>query len=219
MLKLKDFGIVLLAICGLAAVDASAASAKIVHDFEAEKTPYILTGKTTEPETLMKWSAGAAMACSASSFNGTVKTSPVSEITLEPMYEGCSVSALPATMDTPCTTLFTGETTSFGHGTVHIECPAETVRITINGCTIEIGGQTPEQGARYTSTGAGNKRDVDVEVTMTNTKYTLLGAGCSLIAGLAGELSIVGRYTFQAYEDKAGAEGAQIGFWTKATIS
>ncbi|MDX6635895.1 MAG: hypothetical protein QOF06_2098 [Solirubrobacterales bacterium] len=219
-LKLRRLGAVLVVLTAVASTVASPAQAAVTHDFEAESSPYILTGATPGKEAVFKFSSGAAVTCAANGLNGTVSSSPASSVTLQPTYGNCTLNELAATVDTPCNTLFTGETTAFEHGTVHIECANEaSVRITVNGCTIEIGSQTPEQGTHYTNTGFGKTRDVDFKVTMTNTKYTKIGAACSLIAGLAGELSILGEYTVKAYADKGGAEGEQIGFWTKATVT
>jgi len=221
-MRVQYLGVALLAMCGLACVSAGMASAKTTHDFEAEvpkETPYILTGTAPGGEIVWKWTSGASMACAASGLNGTIKESPLQKLELEPTYENCTLGGLPATVDTNCKNLFTGETNASGHGIVHVVCPSELpVKVTVNGCTIEVGPQTAEQGAHYTSTGSGSSRDVDFNVTMTKASNKLVGAACSLIAGLAGELSIVGNYTVKAYADEGGAEGKQIGFWTKATI-
>lgn len=203
-----------------ASVMAGSASAAVTHDFEAESSPYILTGKTPGKATVFKFSGGAEVVCEANGLNGTISSKSTTSITLQPTYGNCAMGGLAATIDTPCFNQFTGETTAFEHGIVHIECPTESnVRITVNGCTVEIGSQTPEQGAHYTNTGSGKTRDVDFNVTMTNNKYSKLGVLCGLIGGLTGELSILGEYTVQAFEDSGGKEGSQIGFWTTPTIS
>lgn len=220
LMRMKYLSLALIAVCGVASAGAAAASASITHDFEAETTPYIITGTAPGGPITWKFTSGATMACAATGLNGTIEESPVQTIELQPTFENCSVGGLPAVVDTECKNVFTGATTANGHGIVHIVCPKELpVRVTVNGCTIEVKEQTPEQGTHYTNGGSGSSRDVDFKVTMTGVKYSTLGAACSLIAGLAGELSIVGTYTVKAYEDVGGAEGKQIGFWTKATIT
>ena len=216
----KRLGAIFVVLIAATGAIASSATAEVTHDFEAESTPYILTGTTSGKETAFKFTSGASVTCGASGLNGTVSSSPTQELTVQPTYENCTLSSLAATIDTPCNNVFTGATNAFEHATVHIECPpGNTVQITVNGCTILIGGQTPEQGAHYTNTGSGSSRDVDINVTMKNAAYEKVGVLCGLIAGLGGELSIVGNYTVKAYKDVGGAEGSQIGFWTKATIS
>jgi hypothetical protein len=218
--NLKRLGVIIGVLVTAMAGIASPATAQVTHDFEAESTPYILTGTSFGKEPSFEFSSGAMVSCSASGFNGTITSSPTQELTVQPTYENCTLSGVAATIDTPCNNIFTGSTNAFEHATVHIECPVgNSVKITVNGCTILIGGQTPEQGAHYTNTGSGSSRDVDFKVTMKNAAYEKVGALCGLIAGLGGELSILGEYTMKAYKDVGGAEGGQTGFWTKATIT
>ena len=218
--NLKRLGVILGVLTAAVTGIASPAAAQVTHDFEAESTPYIITGASFGKEPRFEFSSGATVSCGASGFNGTITASPTQELTLQPTYENCTLSSLAATIDTPCNDIFTGSTNAFEHATVHIECPVgSTVKITVNGCTILFGSQTPEQGAHYTNTGSGSSRDVDFSVTMKNAAYEKVGLLCGLIAGLGGELSILGDYTMRAYKDVGGAEGGQIGFWTKATIT
>jgi hypothetical protein len=224
VMRMKYLALAALAICALACLNAGVASALVKHDFEAggtEKPPnYILTGSAPGGPITWKWGSGASMGCSANALNGTVKTNPTQELELEPVYEKCSLNGLAATVDTSCKSVFTGETSSSGHGIVHIVCPSELpVRVTVNGCTIEVKNQTPEGGTHYTNTGTGSSSDVDFTVTTTNVLYSKAGALCSLISGLSGELTITGNYTMKAYEDIGGAEGSQISFTTTPTIS
>lgn len=200
-----------------ASVMASPAAA-ITDDFEAPSHPYIVTGTAPAKQTVFKFSGGAETICSASGLNGTISESPAQSLTLQPTYGGCTLAGMEANIDTPCYSLFTGETNFFGHGIVHLECPKEPVRITVNGCIVEIGEQTPEQGATYTNNEKGKVKDIDFKVTAQNLTYKPVGTLCALIAGLTGELSIVGEYTVKAYKDVGGAEGEQIPFTVKSTF-
>jgi|GEM_PF-6010189 len=220
--KPRRLSAIFVGVVAVASLTASPALATVTHDFEAEKYPYIVTGSVVKPP-VFKFSGGAEVTCTASALNGTI-TERSSPLTVEPTFGSCILGTLAATLDTGCTTLFTGLTTASEHAAVHIECPLDTTaRITVNGCTIEIGPQTPEGGARYTNTGSKvenpSTRDVDINVTMQSVSYVKTGALCPLISGLTGELSITGTYTVKAYADEGKKEGAQIGFWTEATIS
>jgi len=217
--SLKRLGAVVVVLVIGAGAIAMPATAKIIHDFEAESTPYILTGTSTTNHEFRFGKSGAVMTCASSSLYGTFSSSPMQSFTVQPMYKTCTLSGLAATVDTPCTFNMTGETDAFEHGKVHIECEGENeIRITISGCTVEIPGQSPNQGAHYTSTGTGSKRDLDVSVTVNEAVYTTVGPFCGIIGGLGNDLSILGSYTVEAFQDKENAEGSQIGLSMKATI-
>jgi hypothetical protein len=209
------------AVVGITSASASPAAAATVHDFTTDFSTggsTIFTGAALKKQAFFKFSGGAEVICEASSLAGTAAEAPKASLTLQPTFSGCVLGGQAATLDTPCSNIYTGETTQLGYGTVHIECAVEPVKITVNGCTIQIASQTPSLGAKYTTT--KNKEgmtDVDITVEETSTTYEKSGFLCSLITGLTGELSIVGEYTVSAYEDINKVEGKQKNFWIVTT--
>jgi hypothetical protein len=192
------------------------------HEFEVEGKPssFVVTGQSGPVE--FNFSKGnVTLGCTASSISKTVesKTLPAKELTVEPTFSNCALSGAAATVDNPCNYAFTGETDALGHARVHIECAGGSrMQLTLNGCTIAIGPQTPEEGVHYVNTGSGSNRDVDMQVTLKNVGYEEIGVLCALIGGLGGELTIRGTYTTTAYQDKEKTEGSQIGMWMVTTF-
>jgi hypothetical protein len=213
----RTLGATVIVLVGCLGVIASSATAKS-DDFEAESSPYILTGASTTNHEY-RFGKASVMTCASSSLFGTISGKSLQSFTVQPTYNTCTLSGLAATVDSPCSFEFTGATDSFEHGRTHIECEGtNAIRITISGCTVVIGEQSPEQGAHYKTTGSGKTTDVDLSVTMNNATYTTVGSFCGIVGGLGNDLSIIGSYTLRAYEDKEGTEGAQIAFSAKTTI-
>ena len=218
--KLKVLGSAFVVLCAVISAAAAPALAKRVHDFEAKSSPYIVTGEQRASEPIV-WEIGKEhlpLECSVNMFNHTETANPTQSLTVEPTHEKCNFNGTPVTVDTAgCRYTFTGETDEVGHSPIHVECNAGTsIRVTVSGCTIEVGEQTPKGGVHYTNTPESG--DFDAKVTAENIKYTLTGLACTLIGGNGSDLMMHGSYTVQAYEDNEKTEGKRINFSTKETV-
>jgi hypothetical protein len=214
---LRRLGVGLIVVAAGVLATASAASA-LTHDFVSEDYPYILTGEPIGGTlTEFKFGTSSTMTCSVTMIRGTAEAQ--SNITVTPEYKNCTLSGVAATVDNPCSYNFLGTTNGTGHAHVQVEC-AHVMNITVNGCTVEIEGQElTEQGVHFENVKGSSPKDVRIAMTMKNGVYREVGALCSLlVGGTGGDLSVVGNYTFRAYEDNGKVEGNQIGFWTVETI-
>jgi hypothetical protein len=213
--KIKRLGAALF-VAAVTGAGTAGPAAAITHHFEAESSPYILTGQALASPTTFTFGSGAEMSCEATTLYGTQTGTLTQGITVSPTYQFCTLSSLAATIDSPCSFNFTGETDAFGHVPVHFECPSK-MQITITGCTIIIQSQTMAQGAHFTKSGTGSSRDLKADVTMKNGVYEKLGPFCGIVGGMGNDLSITGSYTLRAYQDKENVEGSQIGFTLRET--
>ena len=205
--------------CALLAVTAGAASAA-THDFEA-KSPSIITGTQTSESEHIEYSFGASwtLKCGADKAEGTIKESPTTQLTLFPTHTECLLNTLAAVVDSAgCNYTFSGKTDANGHGAVELECLAGSVlKVTVSGCTLEIGPQLFKKGASYQITESGGRKDIDAKITTEAGIYKKSGFLCETIGGNGGDLSMRGSYTLKAYEDNNKVEGNQIDFTFKTT--
>jgi len=230
--NIKALGLALCALVLLSAATAMSAPAQIIHDFKAESVaeeekekksiPFIVTGEQLATEAIKYeiGEGGFTLECSVEKLNGTQKSSSPASITVEPTHEGCNAGGTPVTVDNEgCRYFVDGATDANGHAQMHVECEAGSkTRITLTGCTIEIGEQTPGGGVHYTKSGSGKNREIFMQVTTSNIKYSLIGLLCGAIGGTGNDLSMRGTYTMAAYKDNGGKEGERIGLYTEETI-
>lgn len=224
-MRMKYLGLALLAFAAFACASAGAASATIVHDFQAGgSSTAVITGAQRSESEAIKYEFGPkwTLTCGASNVNGTVSGLPSSSLTLSFTHTKCLLNELAAVVDSEgCHYVFSGVTDAEGHGAVELECePTKPLRVTVSGCTIEIGGQKfTEKGASYEETTENNGfKDMDVKVTTFLGTYKKSGILCETIAGTGADLSVRGTYTMTAYEDAGGGEGKQVNFTTKQTV-
>lgn len=229
--SIKALGLALCALVVLSAATAMSAPAQIIHDFKAETVeeeekekkaiPFIVTGEQL-PTDPIKYEIGEGfkLECSGEKLNGTQKSSSPASITVEPTHEECSSGGTPVTVDNEgCRYFVDGATDATGHAQMHVECESGSkTRITLTGCTVEIGEQTPAGGVHYTKSGSGKNREIYTQVTTSNIKYSLVGFLCGAIGGNGSDLSMRGTYTMAAYKDNGGKEGERIGLYTEETI-
>lgn len=215
----KYLGKALLCACALLATTASAASAA-THDFEAA-APYIITGTQTSESEHIEYSFGAkwTLKCGADKTEGTIEESSTTQLTLFPTHSECLLNTLSATVDSAgCNYIFSGKTDANGHGAVELECLAGSLlKVTVSGCTLEIGPQLFKKGASYQKTEGEGHKDIDVKLTTEAGIYKKAGFLCETIGGNGGDLSMRGSYTLKAYQDNKGVEGSQTDFTFKTT--
>ena len=206
--NLKTLGLALVAVFALSATMASAASA---HVFKASQYPAHLTGIQEEgAENYLEITGSEErVECEVATYSGTVE-GETEEVTVQPVYEECFAPGLSpepgsVPVDTEgCHFTLTGETDANGHAIAHVTCEGtSTIKITAPGCTLEIGTQTPEGGAHYTTTTnpETGKEDVTVMATSTGVEYSASGSLCFLVAGNGEDGDFHSAITVQGYSD------------------
>jgi hypothetical protein len=219
-MRMKALGVALLALTALACAGAGVASAKVVHDFTSTKSPVILTGEQL-PGSPIKFEFGSksVLTCGLNKLNGT-QSLPSSKLTVEPTSSSCLLNEMAATVNyNGCREVFSGETGTFEHGSLLIECGfAKKIFVEVAGCRLEIGEQTIAEAVGYKETEWAGVKDVDVIFTASKGNYSKTGFLCGAIGGTGSDLGIFGTYTMQAYEDNAGKEGSPLSLTYETTV-
>jgi hypothetical protein len=220
--RMKRVSVAIVASAVLAGATAGTAWATVIHDFETEKSPAIVTGEGVSGASSFKFHFGtkSTMTCLTNKANGTVKESPTNQLTLEFTHSSCTINEMAATVDSNnCKYVFSGETDPSEHGAMTLECPSGSkLRFTTSGCTFEIAEQKMGGGATYKETSLLNPKDLDFTLTGKELAYTAVGSLCSLLTGNGKDLSIEGIYTMKAYEDNGGVEGGAMNLSMKTTV-
>jgi hypothetical protein len=217
--SLKALGLALVAIFAMSAVVASAASASKDVVFTNSGTTYLK--QDDDIHQVISTPAGS-ITCEVTEFNGTIKGSENEAITIEPEYSQCDHSLVgPAPMiNEGCHYVLTGNTGASGHAPIHILCqPNKHITIELSGvfglvnCDLTIGSQTPAEGVRYTNQGSGNMRDVTVDITASEVRYTKDakgGGGCTLVGGNGEDGVYSGADTLTGFSDPSYTTRAPI---------
>jgi hypothetical protein len=216
--RMKYLCLALLALSALGCTSAGAASARLVHDFKADKSPVIITGEQVLPIEY-KFGEGSTLTCLTSKVNGTFAM-PTTQLTVEFTGSSCTMNGLAATLKPgKCRYVFNGET-SEGHSNYFLECfSGEKGVVEVSGCKIEIGEQVIGNSIGYEKTeDPSGVKDVDVKFTTGAGVYTKSGILCGGIGGNGKDMVIFGTYTLKAYEDKESKEGAQVNFTYETTV-
>jgi hypothetical protein len=219
-MRMKALGIALLALTALACVSAGVASARVVHDFTSTKSPVILTGEQISGLPIKyEFGSKSVLTCGLNKANGT-QSLPSSKLTVELTSSSCLLNETPATVNyNGCREVFSGETGTFEHGSLSIECGfAQKILVEVTGCRLEIGEQTIAEAVGYKETEWLGVKDVDVILTAAKGTYTKTGLLCGSIGGTGSDLGIFGTYTMKAYEDNSGKEGSQLSLTYETTV-
>jgi hypothetical protein len=165
--NLKTLGLALVAAMAMTALTASAANAQ----FEADKVPVTLTaGQTTQH---VFETAEGDVTCTTAEFHGEQNETPVTEVTITPVYTDCEAAGLeaeitgfghygesegPETVANPCDYVFHAD------GTVDLVCGEDphdgeghVVIDTAGGCDITIPEQTELATVTYENEGVSHK--------------------------------------------------------------
>lgn len=157
--------------------------------------------------------------------NGSgVKTLTSTGTTLATTLSACTLSGMEATVTTTgCHIRMTAETVG-GVAVMHTECDSgKKIVISVGGCTIEIGPQTPGGGTVYAETEGGEA--LSAETHVTGISYTASGFACTLLgisSGSSGDTKVTFT-SIKGYEDKTKTstgtydEGKQVGIWKGPT--
>jgi len=182
--KLKVFGLVLVAICSMSAMIASAAQA--VPQFTAGTYPATVTGsggeKAGEKFTLGAADDNVSVECNTSEYHGVLaEASSTLEVT--PHYTNCKAFGfLNATVTVEgCKYVFHATEKSGTSYKAHVDvvCPAgKSIKISAGTCTTEVKGQTGLTTAKGTNSGT----NVLVKPEVSGVAYTVTadGFGCPL---------------------------------------
>lgn len=173
MRKLRYIVTMSLAVMGVLAVSASAASAAKFH---AESSPTYLLGEqqtrnvfTINPGTV----EAKTVECNTAKFTGTFSGTELSTLeAIHPEYSGCTAFGLSATVTTTGCNYTLHEPTGSGPytGTVDVVCESGHV-IEVNAglgtCTVRVGSQANLGSVRYENEGSGSTRDVLLTANVT----------------------------------------------------
>lgn len=205
---LSTLGLTVLAALAIGTVGAAPASAAPEFHFESEHT--IITGTQT---TGLEWSFdNGTVKCGIANFGGTSQVATTTTITLNPIFENCSIKegeaeAVAATVTlNGCAFLFhLGANTEHLTGTMGIECPDFPIIIHAPECTITV----PQQGnlgtVTYTNEGAETTRSMVFDVGLAGIDYVEHGAGCASETvttnngTLSGKITVTGENTMGAH--------------------
>jgi len=178
---------------------------------EAEHTS--LTGSQSTTNVYTFGILLGSVECEVATFDGTVTTKEVTEITLKPAYSKCTgVKREVTTHMNGCAYVITfGEEASSGK--LDIECPSgEVIETTVDafpgGCTIEIGSQSPGGSVDVKGEGSGKTRDLVLTWTIEGIKYTRStceAGGEGTNGALTGSVTVKG-------ENKS---AEQVGIWVE----
>ncbi len=188
--------------------------------FKAEAAPATLTGKNHAGPSLFFSTAGP-LECNESSYTGTLAAAEATEFELAPVYGGCNLMGIPATVDVNgCKYRFTVTNIESGkrEGSMDVVCPeGKTITVTavqagVPKCTIHIPSQNDRRQVTFTNTGAGATREITIDLNAGGIKYTHtagVGPGACAFGGaengfLAGPITLTG--------EKAGGE--HVGVFT-----
>lgn len=207
----------LLAVLAIGCVPAVSASAAEFHS-EVEATKYF--GESTSTFAL-DFTAGA-FKCGSATLGGETAGKTGSDLSLTPIFQGCTIFGLqPGITTNGCTFTIgvTGSSPNFDGG-FHLVCPAgQQFRLSVNAptqiCVISIPPQTPAGVLDYANQGSGSTRDFSITSTLTELKYTVeYPKGGPSICGTAGEHTdgkLTASYTMKGFKDAAHKE--QVGVW------
>jgi hypothetical protein len=224
-LKIKALGLGLIAALALSAVAVLSASAETGGHYLTEEEHAILKVSEGEEEGVkhkqeLVFPPIGPIHCPKVSYGATTTQFTVTEITITPTYEECTVTKTNEPVDITmngCAYLFTVRKVrpQERHNTVDIECPTgkKIVIHVTNVCTIEVGPQTLKQGAVYRTRGSGKTHELTVENT-GRVFYTRESGLCALLGTTPEEEGeMAGSFTLKAFN----TVGEQIGLTATGT--
>lgn len=155
---------------------------KTRHAFklQAESAPVTLTGTQDAEEDVLVTTAGT-LKCAEATYSGSASEKEVTEVEVTPVYSGCTVAGVSATVDVNgCKYRFkvTKLESTKREGSVDIVCPEAkeiTATVTLFGtikCTVHVPSQNELRTITYTNIGSGATREVTVDVNLAGIKYT-----------------------------------------------
>jgi len=206
--KLKGLGLMFVALLTLAGFSSSATAT----EFHSETAHTIIIGERFAGATNVFTVNAGNITCKETSYSGTSTSVTTSELTVTPLYKGCTAFGfVETTFDVPsgCDFKFTPITAL---SELHITCGKEEhLTVTAFNCWITIGSQAVNAGLNYSNGGAsGWTRDFVVggEVSgLTYTQHSKSFPGCTngtfTNGKYSGPMTISGRDT----------EGRQVGIW------
>ena len=202
--KFSAFGLVMVAVLGLAAVWTASASA-LGEKFHTEIEPTVLTGSNVGEDT---FTVGAfSVKCKATVVSGTWAIKTPESMTLHPTYTGCTDSngAAAAIVTTGCNLVYWSERLGTNDAKVEVECEAgQVIKVAVSGCTMEIAGQVANLGAIYENGLFGPEKVPDITVKSTfEVAFTKKGLFCGGIVGNKGQFT--GSTTVEGYVDQCAA--------------
>lgn len=203
----RNFRALGLALIAVFAMAAFASSASAHYEITSNKAQTHLTGIQGEGAANHTFTtAGQTIQCTGATFTGTMASGAVSEVTVTPVYSGCTYSSgtkvAHVTMN-GCAYKLLGATTPDGkHGTVYVECPeGKVIEVHLTNfnaaetCTLTIGTQTATEG--YTATNSvTDPNHIDIHATARVVITPHGKGGCPLlVSGLYKGTTTVEGYT------------------------
>jgi hypothetical protein len=215
-LKLKAFGIGLLATMAIAAGGAMNASAEAGGHFVLEKAHSHIKSSNNETHQwhLALHGLSGEVGCDLTLVTATAVSQTLESIGFVPNYDKCTTTGSETAIQIAYEGCHSTYTVAKGTGglteqTVHLLCPAgKAIRIMHPNCTISINPQTATGGLTYTNktdpTTGKHEVTLEAQVQHSITRHGL----CQFVAPTNGTATTNGSLTFKAFD----AEGSQINF-------
>jgi len=191
MQRIRLIGLALVAMFALSVTAASAASA---HGFKAEKYPYTVKARATDPQGFQI--SGSVSVCQKATLEGK-ETTGSETLEVHPKYEQCEVElagTFKAKVNTEgCNYLFHAATPGTPEGSVDLVCQTgKEIEVEVEGieggCSIKIPGQTGLKTVEYVNEGAGSSAKTKTNADVTGITWSATGAcGLKESAGANGE--------------------------------
>lgn len=195
--KIKALGIACVAVFALTAISASSATAASAFTVGTGGTKIDGTQATTQK--LALGAGGTIVKCTTSTLKATVSAGTVTELTAIPLFGGCALAGVTATIEThSCTFTITNTATAFTANVDLTNCPS-TAGIVINTafCTVTMSNQGPLSSVTLSNNG-GSPADVTATLLVFNIAYTG-SIGCPAnVAGSHSDATLGGSYLLVA---------------------
>jgi hypothetical protein len=194
--KIKVLGLACVAVFALTAVSASSAMAASALTVGTGGTKIEGVQSTAQKLTLAE---GVTVKCTTSTLTAPVSAGTVTELTATPLFGGCLLAGLTATIEThSCTFTITNTATPLTASVDLTNCPpVAPIVIKDSGCTVTISNQGPLSSVTYSNV-VGSPTHVTATLAVGGIIYTG-SSGCpsNVVGSHTGTLE--GSYTVKAF--------------------
>lgn len=223
--NLKVFALALVAMMGLTAMSAAAASAA---DFHADANPIFIEGTTVNGSNHVFHAAGSTITCTEGKFTGTVEGTlnggswTTQDITAAAAYNNCTVTVfgfkIAATVNMGgCAYTFNanGEVGVVNRKGASKTCAEENITYRVSNfageCDVKVGPQTGLLAATYDGPSTANG-DITVTPAVQKIHGVAKGTLCTEGTFTDGQYTS-GSTTVKGYKDVGGVKGEQTPIW------
>jgi hypothetical protein len=211
-LKLKAFGLSVLAAMAVSAITVMNAAANGEGHFVSEVNSTHLTGFESLNHRIHSTNHGLSgeSGCNTTSYTATATAATFNSLTVTPSYANCLTTSTNTNIPVHvngCTYTFTVAkgTTNNTEQTVHLLCPAgKKIETTHPSCTVSTHPQTLNTGLTYTHITENGKNAItlDLNLQFATTRH----GACQLIAPTNGQQTLKGSLTLKGFNGPVGPQ-------------